>query len=278
LSRGAGVITSLVRADGIAVLPRGSQGLPAGEKIKVNLIRPFTELENVIFAIGSHDMTLDIMAQFLAQRDRRMVSANVGSLGGLVALSRDEAHLAGSHLLDPDSGEYNLSYVKQYLPGRKVKIVNLVGRQQGLLVQKDNPKRIESLEDLTRSDVKYVNRQRGAGTRVLLDYYLDKSGIATDDISGYQREDFSHLSVAAAVSSKRADCGLGIAAAAEALGLSFIPLYKERYDLIIPAEFFADSLLSPLLELLATSEFQQAVLSLPGYDVTHMGSLIAELG
>jgi putative molybdopterin biosynthesis protein len=267
-----------VRADGIAVLPRGSQGLPAGEKIKVNLFRPFTELENVIFAIGSHDMTLDIMAQFLAQRDRRLTSANVGSLGGLVALSRDEAHLAGSHLLDPDSGEYNLSYVEQYLPGRKVKIVNLVGRQQGLLVQKDNPKRIESLEDLTRSDVKYVNRQRGAGTRVLLDYRLDMLGIAADDISGYQHEEFSHLSVAAAVSSKRADCGLGIAAAAEALGLNFIPLYEERYDLIIPAEFFADSLLSPLLELLATSEFQQAVLSLPGYDVTHMGSLIAELG
>jgi len=278
LSRGAGVITSLVRADGIAVLPQGTQGLPAGEKIKVNLVRPFTELENVIFAIGSHDMTLDIMAQFLAQRDRRMTSANVGSLGGLVALSRNEAHLAGSHLLDPDSGEYNLSYVEQYLPGRKVKIVNLVGRQQGLLVQKDNPKKIESLEDLTRSDVKYVNRQRGAGTRVLLDYSLDKLGIAADEISGYQLEEFSHLSVAAAVSSKRADCGLGIAAAAEALGLSFIPLYEERYDLIIPAEFFADSLLSPLLELLAASEFQQAVLSLPGYDVTHMGSLIAELG
>ena len=278
LSRGAGVITSLVRADGIAVLPRGSQGFPAGEKIKVNLLRPFTELENVIFAIGSHDMTLDIMAQFLAQRDRRMTSANVGSLGGLVALFRDEAHLAGSHLLDPNSGEYNISYVEQYLPGRKVKIVNCMGRQQGLLVQKDNPKRIKSLNDLTRSDVKYVNRQRGAGTRVLLDYNLDKLGIATDDISGYQHEEFSHLSVAAAVSSKRADCGLGISAAAEALGLGFIPLYQERYDLIIPAEFFADGLLSPLLELLAASEFQQAVLSLPGYDVTHMGSLIAELG
>ena len=278
LSRGAGVITSLVRADGIAVLPRGSQGLPAGEKIKVNLFRSFTELEKVIFAIGSHDMTLDIMAQFLAQCDRRMVSANVGSLGGLVAVSRNEAHLAGSHLLDPNSGEYNLSYVEQYLPGRKVKIVNLVGRQQGLLVQKDNPKRIESLEDLTRPDVKYVNRQRGAGTRVLLDYRLDKLGIAADEINGYQHEEFSHLSVAAAISSKRADCGLGIAAAAEALGLSFIALYEERYDLIIPAEFFTDSLLSPLLELLAASEFQQAVLSLPGYDVTHMGSLIAELG
>jgi len=278
LSRGAGVITSLVRADGIAVLPRGTQGLPAGENIKVNLFRPVTDLENVIFAIGSHDLTLDIMAQYLAPCDRRLTSANVGSLGGLIALSRNEAHLAGSHLLDPDSGEYNVSYVEKYLPRRKVKIVNLVGRQQGLLVQKDNPKRIESLEDLARSDVKYINRQRGAGTRVLLDYYLDRLGIAIDDINGYQQEEFSHLSVAAAVSSKRADCGLGIAAAAGALGLDFIPLYKERYDLIIPAEFFSDDLLSPLLELLVTSEFQQAVLSLPGYDVTQMGSLMAELG
>jgi putative molybdopterin biosynthesis protein len=278
LSRGAGVITSLVRADGIAVLPRGTQGLPAGENIKVNLFRPVTDLENVIFAVGSHDLTLDIMAQYLAPCDRRLTSANVGSLGGLIALSRNEAHLAGSHLLDPDSGEYNVSYVEKYLPRRKVKIVNLVGRQQGLLVQKDNPKRIDSLEDLIRSDVKYVNRQRGAGTRVLLDYYLDRLGIAIDDISGYQQEEFSHLSVAAAVSSKRADCGLGIAAAAGALGLDFIPLYKERYDLIIPAEFFSDNLLSPLLELLVTSEFQQAVLSLPGYDVTYTGSIIAELG
>jgi putative molybdopterin biosynthesis protein len=259
LSRGAGVITSLVRADGLALLPRGSQGLPAGAEVKVSLYRSPAELERTIFAIGSHDITLDLMAHYLAERQRRLASANVGSQGGLVALQRGEAHLAGSHLLDPKTGEYNLSYIRQYLPDVPVKVVALVGRQQGLIVLKGNPKGICSLQDLTQAGQSFINRQRGAGTRVLLDYHLVLLGLESASIHGYNQEEYTHLAVAAAVASGRADCGLGIAAAAQALDLDFIPLFQERYDLVIPAQYYESHLLAPLLTLLQESAFRQAI-------------------
>jgi putative molybdopterin biosynthesis protein len=198
-------------------------------------------------------------------------------------LRRGEAHLAGSHLLDPETGEYNISYIRQYLPRVKVKVVTLVGREQGLLVKRGNPKNIKSLEELGRrgneSDVervRFVNRQRGAGTRVLLDYQLNLLGIAADSIIGYNQEEYTHLGVAAAVASGRADCGLGIAAAAKALELDFIPLYQERYDLVIPKEYADSDLLAPLFFVLENKEFRAAVSSLPGYDVSVMGKLIVE--
>jgi putative molybdopterin biosynthesis protein len=275
LSRGAGVITSLVRADGLALLPRGSQGLAAGDEVSVRLYRPINQIEKTILAIGSHDITLDLIAQFLAKEDRRLTSANVGSQGGLVALRRGEAHFAGSHLLDPQSGEYNLSYIRQYLPGIPATLVTLVGRQQGLLIKKGNPKGIQRLEDLTRDDIVFINRQRGAGTRVLLDYHLSLLDISSEDIKGYRQEEYTHLSLAAAVASGRADCGLGIAAAAQALDLDFIPLFQERYDLVIPAEYYGGPLLTPLINLLEKIEFRQAVEKLPGYDTSRMGEVVA---
>lgn len=283
LSRGAGVITSLVRADGLVLLPRGMQGAEAGEQVQVRLYRPRAELEKTIFCIGSHDMTLDLIAQFLAGHERRLASSNVGSQGGLVALRRGEAHLAGSHLLDPETGEYNISYIRRYLPDVKVKVITLVGREQGLLVKQGNPKNVKGLEDLSRpgveadaEHVRFVNRQRGAGTRVLLDYQLGKLGIETDSIIGYNQEEYTHLGVAAAVASGRADCGLGIAAAAKALGLDFIALYQERYDLVIPKEYAESDLLLPLFEVLENQDFQAAVAALPGYDVSKMGNLVLE--
>jgi putative molybdopterin biosynthesis protein len=274
---GAGVITSLVRADGITVIPRGSQGLPAGAEVMVNLYRSPQELETTIFAIGSHDVILDLLAQYLAGKGRRFVSANVGSLGGLMALRRGEAHLAGSHLLDPETGEYNLRFIRQYLPGLAVNLVALVGRQQGLMVLPNNPKHIFSIEDLPKANITFVNRQRGAGTRVLLDYELEKSGISPTSIQGYDQEEYTHLGVAAAIRSGRADCGLGIAAAAKALDLDFIPLFQERYDLVVPDEYFDGELLAPLWEILNTAEFRRAVAELPGYDVSPMGKLIARI-
>ncbi len=277
LARGAGVITSLVRADGITILPRGSQGASAGDEVEVRLYRSLGEIEQTIFAIGSHDITLDLIAQFLSEYDRRLASANVGSLGGLVALRRGEAHLAGSHLLDPETGEYNISYIRQYLPGLPVRVVALVGRQQGLLVPRGNPKGIHSLQDLARPEVSFVNRQRGAGTRVLLDYHLERQSIPPQEISGYDQEEYTHLSVAAAVSSGRADCGLGIAAAAHALDLDFVALFQERYDLVIPIEHISGTLLSPLMEVLESEDFKQAVNRLPGYDTAVMGELVAEI-
>ena len=277
LSRGSGVITSLVNADGIVILPKGTQGLEAGADVEVQLYRTVDELETTIIAIGSHDITLDLMAQFLATRGRRLSSANVGSLGGLIAIRRGEAHLAGSHLLDLNSGEYNLSYIQHYLPNYKLVVLDLVGREQGLIVCKGNRKAIRELSDLTRNDVRFVNRQRGAGTRVLLDYNLNKLGIHSDHIMGYGHEEYTHLAVAACIASGRADCGLGIAAAAYALDLDFIPLFKELYQLVIPSEFYIGSLLQPLIDLLNEPGFRQAVGELPGYDISRMGSIAYDL-
>jgi len=276
LARGAGVITSLVQADGLAVLPRGTQGREAGESVQVHLYRTPAELERTIFCIGSHDLTLDLLAQFLAERDRRLASANVGSQGGLVALRRGEAHLAGSHLLDPETGEYNLSYIRQYLPDCEVKVVALVGRDQGLIVKPGNPKRITGLGDLASPGIQFVNRQRGAGTRVLLDYHLKLMKIPTASIVGYTQEEYTHLGVAAAVASGRADCGLGIAAAAQALALDFVPLFQERYDLVIPKVHAQSELLAPLFGVLAEGAFREAVSHLTGYDVSVMGMTILE--
>lgn len=276
LSRGAGVITSLVQADGLALIPRGTQGIEAGEKVQVRLYRSKGEIEKTIFCIGSHDLTLDLMSQFLAEHDRRLASANVGSQGGLIALRRGEAHLAGSHLLNPETGEYNISYIRQYMPDIPVKVVALVGRDQGLIVKRGNPKGVKGLEDLTRTEVRFVNRQRGAGTRVLLDYHLNLVTIPPESIVGYSQEEYTHLGVAAAIASGRADCGLGIAAAAQALDLDFIPLFQERYDLIVPKQFADGDLLAPLFGLLADDRFRKAVSQLTGYDVSVMGTIIME--
>ena len=273
LSRGAGVITSLVRADGIVRIPRFSEGVDSGQSVTVELYRDPSEIDRTIVHIGSHDLCLDLLSQFLADANRRLTSANAGSLGGLVALRRGEAHLAGSHLLDPATGEYNVSYVKQYLPDVPVVLVTFVHREQGLIVAPGNPKGVMGLADLARPDVGYVNRQRGAGTRILLDYRLSQVGITSDQVRGYRREEYTHLAVAAAVQSGVADCGLGIAAAARALKLDFVPLEQERYDLVIPRAHYESDLLRPLLDLIRGQEFQQAVSGLDGYDATHMGEV-----
>ena len=280
LSRGAGVISSLVRADGIVRIPRFSEGVHAGEKVTVELYRDPADIERTIIAIGSHDLVLDLLAQFLAERapGMRLASANAGSLGGMVALRRSEAHLAGSHLLHPESGTYNVPYVQQYLPGRPVVLVTLTRREQGLIVPPGNPKEIRSLADLQRPDIRYVNRQRGAGTRVLLDYRLSEMGIDRTEIQGYDREEVTHLAVAAAVASGVADCGLGIRAAARALDLGFVPVEWERYDLVIPREHYESPLVAPLLSLLKDKALHATVSELPGYDPSPMGQIVAEIG
>ena len=266
LSRGAGVISSLVRADGLAIIPSGTQGAEAGDEVDIHLYRSRAELEKTIFCIGSHDMTLDLIAQYLSMRNRRLVSANVGSLGGLIALKRGEAHLAGSHLLDPETGIYNDSYIAKYLTNQRVRQVLLVNREQGLLTLRGNPKNVKGLEDLVQPDIQFVNRQRGAGTRVLLDYHLNLKGIATAQVLGYSNEEYTHLGVAAAIASGRADCGLGIAAAAQALDLDFVPLFKERYELIIPEIYFESELLAPLFEVIDSVSFRDTVAEMPGYE------------
>jgi putative molybdopterin biosynthesis protein len=277
LSRGAGVISSLVRADGLVVLPRGVQGCESGEPVRVQLFRTRQELEKTIFCIGSHDMTLDLLAQFLAKKDRRFVSSNVGSQRGLISLQLKEAHLAGSHLLDPDTGDFNVSYIRQYIPGRSVRLTAFVHREQGLMVPKGNPHRLSNLKDISEKRIRMINRQRGSGTRVLFDYHLKKLGLPQKAFLGYEEEEYTHLGVAAAVASGRADTGMGIAAAAVALDLDFVPLFTERYDLVIPHDYIETDLLKPLMEVISTKAFRNSVSSLPGYDVSEMGKVIADL-
>lgn len=283
LAGGAGVISSLVKADGIVTIPRFSEGHHAGEQVTVELLCPPSKIAQTIVVIGSHDMTLDLLADHLRRADLQagLSSAHVGSLSGLLALQRGEAHLAGSHLLDEETGEYNVGYIQRLLTPHGVKVVLLgfVNRVQGLIVPKGNPKKVSVLEDLLRDDVVFVNRQRGAGTRVLLDYELKRRQLDARQIQGYARQEYTHLAVAAAVKSGAADCGLGIMAAARALDLDFMPLINERYDLVIPTQYYESSLLQPLLTLIRTqnSAFIQAVIALGGYETGQMGKVLAEL-
>jgi putative molybdopterin biosynthesis protein len=279
LNRGAGVITSLVRADGIVRIPRFSEGVNVGDGVEVELLRPASDIDGTLVCIGSHDPAIDVLANFVATRHpgRRVSAANVGSFGGLLALKRGECHFGGCHLLDEETGVYNIPYLERVLEGRHAYLVHLAVRDQGLIVAPGNPKGIHSLADLTRADMTFVNRQRGSGTRVLLDYELKQAGIQPATIRGYQREEFTHLAVAAAVMGGSADAGLGVLAAARALQLDFVPLLKEQYDLVVGAEFWAADVLKPLREALASSAFRRAVDELGGYDVSRMGEVLAQV-
>lgn len=271
--RGAGVTTSLSKADGILVVPRNIQGLEAGERVQVRLYRDAGEIDRNILTIGSHDLTLDILSQALADYNRRLVSSNTGSLGGLLALSRGENHFAGSHLLDPVSGTYNTTEIRRIFPGQTMYALRWVGREQGLLVKKGNPKKIVSLTDLTREDVTFVNRQRGAGTRVLLDYECQNMNIDPIHVRGYTQEEYTHLGVAVAVASGRSDAGLGVASAAESMGLDFVHLFDEEYELIFSEQGVTDALLKPVFDLACDPIFKKKVAALPGYNLIHMGEL-----
>ena len=273
LTRGAGVVMSLVRADGIVQVPRFSEGLHAGAEVQAELLRDPAEIASTIVAIGSHDLALDLLAGHIRQfaPGTRLASANVGSMGGLLALKRRDAHLAGTHLLDEASGEYNRAFLKQLLPDDDIVLINLVYRDQGFIVPPGNPRGLASLADLAQSDLRFVNRQRGSGTRVLLDYHLKRMGIAPEQITGYDREEFTHMAVAAAIMGGAADAGLGILAAAQALGLAFVPLFQERYDLAIPRRHWEGELLAPLRQALASDAYRAAVSALGGYDVRDMG-------
>ncbi|MBI3743984.1 MAG: molybdopterin biosynthesis protein, partial [Chloroflexi bacterium] len=278
LARGAGIIMSLVRADGLAHIPRFSEGVAPGDNVTVWLRRPLHEIERTIVAIGSHDVTLDLLASHLKRSGEgvSLSSSNVGSLGGLVAIQRGEAHIAGTPLLDESTGEYNIAFVKRHLQGTPVRLINLVHRVQGLMLPRGNPKRIQSLADLSRPDVLFVNRQRGSGTRVLLDYKLRELGVAPQSVRGYEREQFTHTAVAADVASGTADVALGILAAARALDLDFVPLLKERYDLVVPKAFHDSELLQPLWRVLASDAFRRETEALGGYDVSEMGRVLAD--
>jgi molybdopterin molybdochelatase len=276
LNRGAGITTSLVKADGVALLPRGQEGCQAGEISPVKLMRSRGIIDKTIVAIGSHDLSIDFLTDLLARNHSlRLISTNVGSMGGLMAMMRGEVHFAGIHLLDPATGEYNLSYLERFMCGKSWLLVNLAIREQGLIVKKGNPLGIKSLADLTRKEVRYINRQKGSGTRILFDYLLGREKIASPAINGYNREEYTHLAVAAAVKNNACDTGLGIYASARAMDLDFIPIAEEMYDVCLLPEVLGDKRLEYLLETIRGSELGTLLQKAGGYNLKLTGQIRA---
>ena len=275
--RGASVISSLVEADGVVRVPAHSEGIETGEEVAVELLRPLADIRGNLLMAGSHDNALDLLADELRARhhDARLSASAVGSLAGLIAVRDGEAHIAGSHLLDPETGEYNWYYIDRYLKGREVVVVNFVQREQGILTPKGNPKEVAGVADLNREDVAIVNRQSGAGTRVLLDHLMAREGLSPGDIRGYERVETTHMAVAMAVAAGRADCGLGIFAAAQVLDLDFIPLERERFDFIVPKEHWETPAISKVMDILNDKAFRDAVEALGGYNTALTGQVMA---
>ncbi|GIW43053.1 MAG: LysR family transcriptional regulator [Candidatus Binatia bacterium] len=275
LPRGAGAISTLVRADGFLRIPSDREGVEAGSKVRVELLRDWQEIESAILVTGSHDLTWGLIEDELRRSHPglRLACSNVGSLAGLTALARGEAHVAGSHLLDPASGTYNLHEVDRIVGRKHVVVVRLAVREQGLIVAQGNPKNIQGIRDLVRPDVRFVNRQAGAGTRLLLDLFLAREKLSPQDIQGYEREEFSHMAVAVRVASGLADCGLGLRSAAAALGLDFIPVEREEYDLVLRRDFYRSARGQWLLDVLRSPDFRARAGELPGYDVSMAGDI-----
>ena len=266
-ARGAGLVGTLARADALLVIPALSEGFPKGAEVTCELLRPEHQVRSTILITGSHDVALDLLASEIHRRapDLTVASTHVGSMAGLAALRDGFCHVAGSHLLDPETGEYNWLYVRQLFGEESVTLVTLAHRQQGFIVAPGNPKHIHTWEDLARQEVRFINRQPGAGTRVLLDSHLARVGLGPDDIDGYRREVYTHLAVASMVESGTADVGLGILAAARARNLEFLPLAMERYDLVMRPEVCGTHFGQVLEDALAGDRFRNALTALGGY-------------
>lgn len=276
LSRGSGVVSSFMKADGILEVPQGLEGYEAGEEVTLRLLSPMEKLRNTLVVIGSHDPLLDELADMLHLGDPRlyMSSSHVGSMGGIMAVRRGEAHMAGCHLLDTADGTYNRSFIRKYFPKGDVRLVSCVGRQQGLMVARGNPLNICSFADVSRQGIRYVNRQKGSGTRILTDYLCSREKVEPSDVYGYTREELTHTSVAAQIACGSADVGMGIYSAAKLYDLDFIPICIEEYDLIIPNHAWDSPMVQQLLTILRSDAFREKILSMGGYTVEHPGQVL----
>ncbi|NOY69291.1 MAG: molybdopterin biosynthesis protein [Deltaproteobacteria bacterium] len=273
LPRGAGSITSITEADGIIRIDAHSEGIAADETAPARLLTDKKSIQNTIMVVGSHDNSLDVLADLIRRKSGRfsLSSSHVGSMGGLAAVKKGLCHLAGTHLLDTKDGSYNVSYIRRYLSGTDVRLIHLAGRDQGLIIAKSNPKKIQGIEDLIRGDIRFINRQPGSGTRILFDFHLDQKGLSAPDINGYTDEEFTHMAVAVSVLSGNADAGMGIFAAAKALGLDFIPVARESYDLLIPERFIDSEPIRELLDVIRSAIFISRVSALGGYHMEETG-------
>ncbi len=273
LKRGASLITSLTRAQGIVRIPQNMEGIPQAQEVEAELICPRSQIDRILICVGSHDNILDLLANELMGLSEpiQLSSTHVGSMGGLMAIKKKSCHFAGSHLYDPESEDYNFPFLHKYIPDIKVEVINLAIRHQGLMVSKGNPKNIKGVEDLVREDITFINRQRGSGTRILFDDLIKKKGIGPSHIKGYEREEYTHMGVGVNVLSGSADVGMGIFAAARALNLDFIPICRERYDLIIPQEFSTIPKILKLKEILNSASFKKRIEGLGGYEIRFTG-------
>lgn len=276
LSRGAGVVSSFMKADGILEVPQGTEGYEAGEEVQVRLLSTPEKLQNTLVVIGSHDPLLDEVADMMHRADPTvfMSSSHVGSMGGIMAIRRGEAHAGGCHLLDTETGVYNLSFLKKYFPNGGIRLVRCVGRQQGLMLAKGNPLDIKEFTDIAENGVRYVNRQKGSGTRVLMDYLCEQYAVNVSDIYGYEREELTHTSVAAQIANGSADAGMGIYSAAQLYDLDFLPICIEEYDLIIPDHAWETPVVQQLIATLKSPAFREKMLAMGGYTVDHPGEII----
>lgn len=276
ISRGAGTTMSLVRADGILEVPQNVEGYDTGTNVKIRLLRSEEEIKNTLICIGSHDPIIDILSEFYRKEKGPyyLSSAHVGSMGGIMALKEKKTHISPIHLLDLEDGTYNLSYLRKYLPDRVLVLIKGVTRIQGIMVPKGNPLNIRSLTDIVIHKHTFVNRQRGSGTRIFLDYSLKKMEIDPSEIRGYEREEYTHIAVAAAIESGDIDCGLGIYSAAELMKLDFIELGEEEYDFAVPKEYLEMKRIKELIRILQSREFKEELDKLGGYGYKGIGQII----
>ena len=276
LPRGSGVVSSFMKADGLLEIPQGTEGYTAGEEMRVRLLTEKQRLKNTLVVIGSHDPLLDELADLIHREDRKLYlsSSHVGSMGGIMAVRRGEAHAAGVHLLDSETGVYNLSFIRKYFPHGGVKLVRCVGRQQGLMLQKGNPLGITAFADIAKDGVRYVNRQKGSGTRVLMDYLCDKYDVDRDRIYGYEREEMTHNSVAVQIAGDSADAGMGIYSTAKLYDLDFLPICVEEYDLLIPEKVWGTRMVRQLIQTLQSDAFRTRIEAMGGYTLDRPGELI----
>lgn len=276
LPRGSGVVSSFMKADGILEVPQGTEGYLAGEEVQVRLLNSEKKLKNTLVIIGSHDPLLDELADMIHTEEHSLYvsSSHVGSMGGIMAVRRGEAHAAGIHLLDTETGEYNKSYLRKYFPQGGVYLVRCVGRQQGLMLQKGNPQNLACFADIGRKSLRYVNRQKGSGTRILMDYLCRKDGVDPSAIYGYEREELTHNSVAVQIAGGSADAGMGIYSAAKLYGLDFLPICVEEYDLLIPESAWNSAMVRQLISTLKSEKFKARIEAMGGYTLNRPGEII----
>lgn len=274
IKRGAGTITTLVNADGVIRVPQNVEGINEGEKVEIELLKDISKINNTIISIGSHDIVMDIINDELIKDSFGKInlsSTHVGSFQGLLSIRKGESHISPIHLFDVESETYNIPFINKYID-QNVALIKLVKRTQGLIVKKGNPLNIKSIKDLV--NVRYINRQKGSGTRILFDYLIKKNNIKKSDINGYEREEFTHMSLAKAIDNGDADCGLGVYSAAHIFDLDFIPICEEDYDLLLKEDMLESKYIEHLLSTINKESFRKRVDNLGGYNLKNMGEIV----